>query len=218
MKRSILVSLSVTLLLMFVLAGCNLPTTASTPEAEEITEEITEALPTSSAETEAPAIGSCPVGTWNMTDFVPYMNSFLDNLSANTGGDFTFSNSEYSGTARFVFNPDQTVAFSADNFTQSLTMTASGMEIPLTVAINGTSRADYSIEGDEITFSGQDNGDLLIMVDVFGSATALDEGLLGQPETVRLYKFFCPDANTLSLKVIAIDDMDLEPIILTRAP
>lgn len=218
MKRSILVTLSVTLLLLFALAGCNLPTSASTPEPIEETEIISEELPTSSAETEAPAIGPCPVGTWNMTDFVPYMNSFLDNLSANTGGDFTFSNSEYSGTARFVFNPDQTVAFSTDNFTQSLTMSASGMEIPLTVSINGTSTADYSIAGDEISFSNQDTGDLLITVDVFGSATTIDESLLGQPDTVRLYQFGCPDANTLSLKVIAIDDMDLEPIILTRAP
>ena len=218
MKNSMLVSLTVTLLIMFALVGCNLPNSAPTPEPVEPTEAIIEELPTTSAATEAPAIGSCPVGTWDMTDFVPYMDSFLLNLNTNTGGDVSFSDSVFSGTARFTFNADQTVAFSADNFTQSLTMTTSGMDIPLSVNINGSSTANYSIAGDEITFSGQNNGDLLITVDVFGSATTIDESMLGQPETVRLYKFTCPDANTLSLKVIAIDDMDLEPIILTRAP
>ena len=121
----------------------------------------------------------------------------------------------------YVFNEDGTASVTGDNFSQSLTMSVTvgdqPLDVPITITINGTSTANYSIEGDKISFIDQQPGDMSVNVDVMGSATSMND-LLGQPGTIQLYQFNCPDANTLSLQVIAIEDMVLAPLTLTRVP
>ena len=71
---------------------------------------------------------------------------------------------------------------------------------------------------DKITLQDQDLGDYVITIDISGSPTNMDTSLFGDPGTTKLYQFSCPDTNTLSLKVIAVEDMDLAPLIFTRVP
>lgn len=207
--------------LLFSLVSCNFgPDMTPIESGEETSTEIsTEA---SAAETLPSVPGSCLIGTWSLTDFTAYMASLEANIGTMTNNDFVITSGESSGLATFVFNADNTAVFSAENFTQSYTMTTNvsetPVEIPLVITINGTSTSAYSTEGDTISFSDQDNGDIVIAVDVMGSSTDMDQSLFGQPDTVQLYQYACVDANTLSLKVIAIEDMDLDPLILTRVP
>ncbi|MBA4383976.1 MAG: hypothetical protein C0410_04515 [Anaerolinea sp.] len=215
---------SIMLIISLALAGCGpanvTPTTESAaPEAAESTTAEVTAAP---AATEPPpaASGDCLVGNWKMTNFETYMDSVKQNITENTENDVIFTSGDFSGSATFAFNPDHTSSLTTDNFTQSFTMTMSAsdspIEIPITLIINGVSTADYTVEGDTITFSNQNEGDMLIAVDTMGSVTTMTQSMFGEPNTVKLYQYVCVDANTLSLKVIAVDDMDLAPLILTR--
>lgn len=89
------------------------------------------------------------------------------------------------------------------------------MDIPISMTINGASTAQYSVDGDKISFSNQDQGDFQINVDTMGITTVIDQGLMGNPGTIQLYQYACTDVNTLSLKGIATNQ-DLAPLILTR--
>ena len=92
------------------------------------------------------------------------------------------------------------------------------MDIPITLNMNGTSTANYTIEGDQITFLDQDPGDLEIVMNMMGEQTTFNTSVMGDPGTVQLYQFPCADANTLLLKVTAVTTMDLTPLILIRIP
>lgn len=189
----------------------------------EATEVVKDLASTQSAETEvieqepntASAAG-CPVGEWQITDFAPYMTSLQQNLTAMTDNEYAFSGNEYSGSAQFDFENDLTAIFSAENFTQEFTMSTSGIDIPIIIEINGSSTSEYAIVGDQISFSNQDAGDLIVKIDIMGSPSTLDENLLGEPGTIKLYNSNCPNPDTLTLKVIAVEDMDLAPLTLTR--
>jgi hypothetical protein len=220
MKKNLLVYISL-LVITALLAACNSATPTPAPAAATTAVVSTESQPTETAATAVPQAASpCPVGTWALTDFSTYMLSLQQNLTTLTQNEYSFSNNSYSGLATFVFNDDHTASFSGDNFNQSMTMSANmsgtALEIPMTISINGTSTAKYSIDGDKISYTDQDAGNLVVNVDVMGSASTLDQGMLGQPGTVQLYQFACPDPNTLTLKVIAVQDMDLAPLTLTR--
>lgn len=225
-KRNLTV-LSLVLIMLIIglaLVGCGSATLTPTSEttapgpAESTTAEVT-AAPTAT-EPPATAAGDCLVGSWKMTNFATYMDSVKQNITENTENDVTFTSGDFSGTATFVFNPDQTSSLTTDNFSQSFIMTMSAsdspVDIPITLIINGKSTADYIVEGDTITFTNQNENDILIAIDTMGSVTTMNESMFGEPNTVKLYQFSCVDANTLSLKVIAVDDMDLAPLLLTR--
>ncbi len=70
------------------------------------------------------------------------------------------------------------------------------MDIPISLIINGTSTADYSIDGKNITFSNQNENEILIAIDVAGSVNTMDQSLFGEPGTQKLYQNDCVDANT----------------------
>jgi hypothetical protein len=224
MKNKTLVILAIILVFSLLLSACNAgDATPEIPTGEATSPSVTEAAVATEAATEgASSIAACPVGTWKVTDLMPYMVSLEQNLTAQTGGDFTFSNTSYSGDAEFVFNADQTASFSGADFTESMTMSANvngaSMDIPMTIKINGISTAKYSTDGDKLSISDQDNGSINISIDVMGNSSGIDQGLLGKPGTIQLYQFACPDANTLTLKVIAVENMDLAPLTLTRMP
>lgn len=214
-------------LICMLLAACTpatpAPGTTTTDGAATSvdTQTATEA-PTAANNDSSAAAGDCLIGSWKMTDFAPYMDSVKQNITENTSNDVTFTSGTFSGSATFVFNPDHTSSLTTDNFNQSFTMTMSvsdtPVEIPINLLINGTSTAEYAVEADQITFSNQDGGNMLITIDVAGSVSTMPESIFGEPDTVKLYQYSCVDANTLSLKVIAVDDMDLAPLILTRVP
>lgn len=171
--------------------------------------------------TSAPAEDvSCLVGTWQLTDFSAYMSSIEQSTASSSGGDVTMKSGDFSGSATWTFNPDKTANFAADSFQQDFTMTTtaagSTIDIPVSLKINGNSNADYSIDGDKVTFSNQQQDSLDISVDVMGTSSPVDASLMGNPGTIQLYQFTCVDANTLSLKVIAVDTMDLAPLTMTR--
>jgi hypothetical protein len=220
MKNKTLVILAIILVFSLLLSACDAGNT--TPESAANETSAPSGTEAPAVTEDAVSVGVCPVGTWKVTDLMPYMVSLEQNLTAQTGGDFTFSNTSYSGDAEFVFNADQTASFSGADFTESMTMSTNvngtSMDIPMTIKINGISTARYSTDGDKLSISDQDNGNINISIDVMGNSSGIDQGLLGEPGTIQLYQFACPDANTLTLKVIAVENMDLAPLTLTRVP
>jgi len=219
-NRPFFTLMSLLLMLGLSLAGCT--TDFAAPTLESVSATVDTSATTAPTATEAPvaATGDCLVGSWSLIDFAPYMNSVKQNITQKSGNDVTFTSGDYSGKATFVFNADNTSSLITDNFNQSFTMTMSvsdtPIEIPISLTINGTSTSDYTTEADKITFSNQNAGDMLINIDVAGTVSTMDQSLFGDPGTVQLYQYSCVDADTLSLKVIAINDMDLAPLILTR--
>jgi hypothetical protein len=213
-KRLFIISLITVLAMILSACGGTVPTVAGGAEAPAGDAPATEAP--AAAETLA-----CPYGTWQLTDFSGYLTSIQSEVS-NINSDMTVSDLGATGTAIMTFNEDGTGSFSTDNFIESFTMTinagGANMDIPITLTMNGTSTANYTIEGDQITFLDQDPGDLVIVMNMMGQDTPFDTSVLGEPGTTQLYQFSCADANTLSLKVTAITNMDLAPLILTRIP
>lgn len=197
-------------LLSLTLVACN-----SSPATETTgnTAESPTAAPVSAA------AGSCPVGKWQITDFTSYFDSVGSGIAAKSNSDITITNKGVSGNAWFTFNPDGTAEISGDNFTQNFALTAAagGLDIPASVEINGASQANYSLSGDQITFTDQKAGDMKILVTIMGSTTNTTDAFLGKADTPVSYSYTCPDASTLTLKV-ATSTMDLAPITLTRVP
>ena len=209
-KRSTFVLIALVLSTALLLSACGSATAASTAAASDTT-----------AVTAVPAApGACLVGNWNLTDFSAYMNSIEQNISSNSKASVTITSGDFSGKAVFTFNADNTSQFSADNFVQKFTLTTNvsgqNLDIPITLTVNGTSTAKYSVDGDKISFTDQQAGDTLITVETMGNTSTIDQSLLGKPGTVQLYQYTCSGADTLSLKVIAVDNMDLAPLTLTR--
>ena len=205
---------------VLMLSACGSASSAS-PSTSSSTEAPTAPAATSASATSAPAAaGSCLVGTWQLTDLSAYMNSIEQNTASSSGGDFTLTSQKFSGAASWTFNADNTAEFSADNFEQDFTMSTTvggqSMDIPISLKINGKSTAAYSVDGDQISFSNQEQSGLTINADVMGASTPLDTSLMGKPGTVQLYQYSCPDVNTLTLKVVAIKNVDLAPLTLTR--
>jgi hypothetical protein len=155
-----------------------------------------------------------------MADFMPFVNSLQDSMNTTTGATFSIENYQSSGLANITFNADNTAEFTAEEYVQTYTLVTeiSGqrMEFENRMTINGYATADYLAEGDTITYSNQDNSTMVIMMETMGTETELDQSLFGEPETLQLYQYSCPDANTLALKVIAIENMDPDPFIMTR--
>lgn len=210
-KKGLLISF--VLVLALVLSACSSSAAASSQGSAS----------DASAETQAttmPAPGACLVGNWSLTDFSAYMNSIEQNISNNSKAAVTITSGDFTGKAVFTFNADNTSQFSADNFVQKFTLTTdiSGqkLDVPITLTVNGTSTAKYSIDGDKISFTDQQGGDTVITVETMGNTSTIDQSLLGKPGTIQLYQYACTDTDTLSLKVIAVDNMDLAPLTLTR--
>lgn len=208
------------LIIALTLSACNLPNATSTSSTEASNNSYTGS--TAATATDAPAIpGACLIGTWSLTDFGPYMDSIKQNLSSKSNNNFTFTNGTFSGSATFIFKPDNTASIKMDNFTQNLTMSMkvsdNTIDVPMTLTVNGSSSSSYSIDGDKISFTNQDPGDMKITIDTNGTVSTMDQYMFGEPGTQKLYQYSCPDANTLSLKVIAVESMDLAPLMLTRA-
>lgn len=204
-------------ILVFTLTSCNFPGFGAEPG-----ETATPAPLETAAPTEAPAEpGACLVGSWNMTDFSPFVNSLQDSMNASSGGqNFTIENYQATGVANMTFNADNTAVFTAEEYVQSYTLVTNisgqSMSFDNRLTMNGSGTANYLVEGDTITFSNQDNSGWTIMVETLGTVTELDQSLFGEPETLQLYQYSCPDADTLALKVIAIESMDPEPFLMTR--
>lgn len=163
------------------------------------------------------ASGDCLVGKWLLTDYTSYFSSIQAKASAS--GDVTITNDGLSGQAWFEFGPDGKASITADQFSQSFTLntTAAGatVTVPASVLINGRATSDYSVSGDQITFSNQSDGDLKTTITVMGSSTDEANQFMGQPGSTTLYQYTCVDADTLSLKVIAVDQ-DFNPLTLKR--
>jgi hypothetical protein len=173
--------------------------------------------------TTAPVTAACPIGNWQLTNFGNYMASMASQIGNTTSQDLTVTDQGSTGSAQFTFNADGTSKLTTVDFVESFSMDmnigGNVMSIPVTLKINGTSTAKYTINGDQITFTDQNAGDMVITeVSAGGDPTVLSMDMLGDPGTDKLYQFSCPDANSLSLKVIAVTNMDLAPLILTRVP
>lgn len=175
----------------------------------------TTALDTLDTAAPPPAAGSCLVGKWQLTDFTSYFDSVGSSITSSSKSDVTVTNKGVTGDAWFKFNSDGTTEVSGDNFTQSFEMTASGLDIPASVTINGTSQANYTVSADQITFNDQQAGDMKVTITIMGNETDATDVFLGQAGTNEQYLYTCTDANTLSLKVVSTK-LDFAPIILTR--
>lgn len=213
-KRLFVISLVAMLAMVLSACGGTVPTAVGGADAPGGAAPATEAPV--AVETLA-----CPYGNWQLADFSSYLSSLQSNLNSSQTT-ATVSDLGATGTAIMTFNEDGSGSFTADNFVESFTMSidagGANMEIPITLTMNGTSTANYTIEGDQITFLDQDPGDLVIVMDLMGEQTTFNTSVMGDPGTVQLYQFSCADANTLSLKVTAVTTMDLAPLILTRIP
>ena len=173
----------------------------------------------------APGVADVPAGDVPATEAPAAAETLAcpyGNCLNNSQPSATVSDLGATGTAIMTFNLNCSGSFTAENIVESFTMSidAGGtpMDIPITLTMNGTSTANYTIEGDQITFLDQDPGDLVIVMDMMGEQTTFNTSVMGDPGTVQLYQFSCADANTLSLKVTAVTTMDLAPLILTRIP
>ncbi len=171
--------------------------------------------------TVAVATPECPYGKWQVTNFDSYMQSVMSGINS-FQADATMTNTGTSGTAYITFNEDGTGSFAAENFINNFTMSISAgdstMDFPVILTQNGTSTAHFTIDGDKITLDDQDLGDYVITIDISGSTSNMDTSVFGTPGSTKLYQFSCPDTNSLTLKVIAVEDMDLAPLTLTRVP
>jgi hypothetical protein len=221
MKRSLTLPLLVTVLMIsvLVLTACGTsvaPTVENTPvPATEIPSPTAVVPPTS-----APVSGACPVGNWQLGDLSAYMASVQNMVNS---PDAQIVDQGVTGTGVFTFTSDGSAKFSADNFVQKFTVNSSinglSVAIPVILTINGATTASYVLQGDQISLSNQDLGDVTIVANVMGTDTNLaSDFLMGQPGSIKLYQFACNDANSLSLKVIAIENVDFAPILLTRVP
>lgn len=214
-KRFIL-SLSVLTIVVLLLSACSGSTTPTGGGEPSAPGSSTEA-PASATEIPAASTPDCPYGKWKVTNFDTYMQSVTASISS-MASDVTVSNTTTTGDAYLTFNEDGSGSFMADNFIVNFTMEISSMALPVVLTQNGTSTAHFTISGDQITLEDQDMGDYTILMDMAGTTSNLDFNVLGNPGEVQLYQFSCPSADTLSLKVIAVDDMDLAPLELIRVP
>jgi len=212
-----LTAIPVVLVTLFTLSACNLPIPSSTPTDPALTPpSATMTDPTSSSGT---AGGSCLVGNWQVTNYPEYIASLTNMFPAGT--DMTINDQGSTGKIQLGFGADGAANFTADNFTEKLSIVStasnSTMEIPIDIAMNGTSTSTYSVSGDQISFSNQDQGSLDMSISIMGSPTSMDAGIFGNQGAVTVYQYSCIDPNTLSLKVIIVN-RDLAPLKFTRVP
>lgn len=206
--RKLLLALSLMAIMTLVLSACS---GAAAPSAGSGTDAPVAAVSTP----------DCPYGKWQVTNFDSYMQSVMTGIN-NMQTEATMTNTGTSGTAYITFNEDGTGSYSAENFINNFTMSflagETTMDIPVILTQNGTSTAHFTIDGDKITLDDQDLGDYVITIDISGNTSNMDTSVFGTPGSTKLYQFSCPDANSLTLKVIAVEDMDLAPLTLTRVP
>lgn len=215
------------LALTLALAACAAPspaaTTASTAVATNMYPSAEAALPVAttaaSQPTSAASGGSCLSGTWKLSDISGFILS-LQNALTSRGANLTIGDVSLTGTASLTFNPDSTVQMSADNFKESFNISmqvdSNTMNIPVELAMQGASQANYAVSGDTITFTGHQNGTMQQTLTVMGSTTDLTGDLLGtSSDTSTSFAYSCMDANTLHLTVTSVN-LGTDPVILTR--
>ena len=194
-----------------LLSACSLP---GTPTGGSTPTSVPEPISTTSP-------GSCLVGNWQVTNYPEYISSLSNAFPSDSAGGFTINDHGSTGTIQISFNADNTASFTADNFTESMSMNATNngttLDIPIEIKENGTSTSNYSVDGDQISFSNQVQGDFTYDITIMGQPSALDGSLFGSSGSVTVYQYQCLDANTLSLKVIAVN-RDLAPLQFTRVP
>ena len=176
--------------------------------------------PTSSSSSSSAASGTCFIGTWNLTDFSSYIDSLKSSMETG-GASVSITTQPFTGNDQFVYSSDGTAKFTANKFEQkfTITRTANGKTsvIPVSLDVNGTSTSKYSVSGDELSFSDQNESGLKTTITAMGNTITATTSLMGKAGTVEVYQFSCPDANTLSIKAVATNKADYAPITLTRA-
>lgn len=222
MKKSsfkFIIPLMVLLIAALLLSACNLPL-GSTAASSSGTSDSNSGSSAAAATSAPQSGGNCLVGKWSLTDMTAYITSIESNMSSASGQTITITTGDFTGTMFFTFNADGSASLEGDNYTENFTMGMSAggqnLSIPMSININGTSTSTYSVEGDKVSFTDQQPGTMKVMITTSGSTSEMDETLFGKAGTTQLYQYSCPDANTLSLKVIAVQNMDLAPLTLTR--
>ena len=215
-KKQLIVLFTILMIVTLALTACGSASATPTSAPAATAAQVTTAAPAATDTTAA--AGSCLVGTWQLADFSTYMNSVESKINTSST-DTVMTDQGSTGSALFNFDANGNAKLTADNFEEKFNMTvnanSSNMDIPIVLTLNGITKSGYTVSGDEITFSMQDLGDLLINVTVMGTTSPVDNDLMGTLDTVKLYQYSCVDANTLSLKVIATN-IDLAPLMLTR--
>jgi len=205
---------------LFIVSACNLPFLSSAAATTEAS------VPTGSAPVETAVIpvsgasaGDCLVGNWQVTNYPEYIASLTNMFPQGSSGDLTVNDQGSTGTIQMQFGADGTATFKATDFTEKFSMTTtqsgSALDIPIDIAMNGSGTSGYSVTGDQISFSNQNQGDLSMSISIMGTPTQLDSSLFGTQGTVTVYQYSCIDSNTLSLKVIIVN-RDLAPLKFTR--
>jgi ABC-type oligopeptide transport system substrate-binding subunit len=229
-QKPLFVALALMLAAALTLTACtsSTPTSAASAGSTPVLNSSTAVPAATSVQAAATATtataassSTCLTGTWNLTDFSSYMNSIEQNTSNASGSTVTVSSQDFTGKAQFTFGDYGTATLSADTFEQKFTLSTdvggTKLDIPITLDINGHSTAKYTVDGDKVSFNGQDNSGMTITVVTMGTSNPIDQSLLGANGTIQLYQYACPDANTLTLKVIAVTNSDFAPLTLTRA-
>ncbi len=214
----------VILVALFAISACNFPTgssAATTAPATMPPASTSAVTPTTSAgiSDTGSAGGDCLVGNWQVTNYPDYIASLTNMFPQGSSTSMTINDQGSTGTIQMQFGADGTATFKATDFTEKFSMAStqsdSTLNIPIDIAMNGNSTSAYSVSGDEISFSDQNQGDLNMSISIMGTPTQLDSSLFGTQGTVTVYQYSCVDANTLSLKVIIVD-RDLTPLKFTR--
>lgn len=152
---------ALSLLLVTVLAACNLPVTP-TPLPEPT------ALPAPTQDASEPAaIGSaCVVGTWQVSNLAEYVGAALPQMVEGA----QISLGEMSGGLTYTFNPDGTTLGQANDFSIKATVEMNGLKLPGQIQVNGSSQGKYSVDEGQglLTLTEITAGDLSVSANVAG--------------------------------------------------
>jgi hypothetical protein len=169
------------LLMLFLLAACNLPVTPTPVPTPTAIPQPTQPQPTPAG------IGAaCVVGTWQIDNLSEYLQTALPQMI--DGADVQVE--ETSGKLTYTFNADGTTLGKADNFNIKATVTSNGIKLPGQISVNGSSQGKYQVDDSQgiITLTDVSPGDLAVSATVAGITAVKNTPitnlfLLGSQET-----------------------------------
>jgi hypothetical protein len=198
-------------LMILLLAACNMPITA-TP------------LPAPTLTVEPPAVdpnlagAACLVGSWQMNDFNQYLQTALPQVTEGVEVQIE----EVSGSLTYTFNTDGTTLGSAQDFRVNAQVTTNGLTLPGEITLNGSTQGQYAVDESQslLTVSSVTPGDLTLSANVSGipivSDTPVNDLLMfGADQSGSSSTEFDCTGNTLSLRV-NVPDLGTRTLVLNR--
>ena len=198
-------------LMILLLAACNMPITATPLPAPTLTVEPPAGDPNLTGST-------CLVGAWQMNDFNQYLQTALPQVTEGVEVQIE----EVSGSLTYTFNADGTTLGSAQDFRVNAQVTTNGMTLPGEIILNGSTQGQYSVDEAQslLTVSSVTPGNLTLSANVSGipivSDTPVNDLLMfGADQSGSGSTEFDCSGNTLSIRV-NVPDLGVRTLVLNR--